>query len=696
MGFFKKMFGNAVDDIKKGFEEGRKKAIEDSKSGTLNSIMNDIKKDALGSSSKTVDDDADDEPRINIGKLEDGVLTISESFSELDDESLEEYKRLRKIVFPASLKKLDSYVISDQEELEVVDLSKVSQLKEIPDDFISGETCIKEFVIPQGVSEVGAGFLGECGEGTKVFVPASVKKLGYINGNDNNDQYVYLFAPNLDISDVEQDIKTLYVLPEFYGYYAKQLKDCDSEARLRKMPEEAMKIYQTAKHEIKPTPPTEMQPEAETKIQPKPDPEKENTPVSGDNEMFSSRLETLINSALKDGVLTDKEREIIKKRAEAEGEDWGEVEMLLDARLEEMQSDPSFLAAQFISIEERLSAKRAEWHSTEIGSDIWKQLAGEQTALKAELDRCKLKLAKIGILVGNRIDYDALSRLINPTSQPQTTINTPAEVSQPQQSEDYADKKMPPRIFGKDSNLKGQNSIVIPEGVEEIADEAFYNCNRLQKIVFSAALKKIGKSILGDCNRLKNINLSRCTELKTIGEEAFKFIPKQKEISLPDCVTTIEREAFYGVDIRHFIMPASLENLENNIFSMFERNIKIDFSKVTKLKVIPSYFCGANELTIPQGVTTIEECAFDPERWDSKLFLPPSLKKIEGEGDEDYGNFDEVFVFSPMIEGLFENVGGTIYVLPEHIEAYKTYCNTMEYERSIEPMPDEYLYYYDN
>lgn len=241
MGFFKKMFGDAVDDLKKSFE--------DSKKEMLNSLS-EAKKDALGSftqktsASKVVDDDDDDdEPRINMGKLVDGVLTISESFSELDDESLEDYKRLRQIVFPASLKKLDSDVICDQEKLEIVDFSKVTHLKEIPDDFISGETRIKEFVIPQGVTEVGDGFLGECGAGTKIFVPASIKKLGYINGNSNNDQFVYLFASNIDISDVEQDIKTLYVLPEFYGYYAKQLKECESEVRLREMPAEMMDVY---------------------------------------------------------------------------------------------------------------------------------------------------------------------------------------------------------------------------------------------------------------------------------------------------------------------------------------------------------------------------------------------------------------------------------------------------------------------
>lgn len=56
---------------------------------------------------------------------------------------------------------------------------------------------------------------------------------------------------------------------------------------------------------------------------------------------FSTRLETLISAALQDGVLTDKEREVLKRRAEADGEDWDEVEMIIEARLAEMHSATS-------------------------------------------------------------------------------------------------------------------------------------------------------------------------------------------------------------------------------------------------------------------------------------------------------------------------------------------------------------------
>jgi hypothetical protein len=53
--------------------------------------------------------------------------------------------------------------------------------------------------------------------------------------------------------------------------------------------------------------------------------------------MYSEKLEKLISIALADGVLTDKGKQILMKTAEAEGIDSDEFEMVLEARLHEMQ-----------------------------------------------------------------------------------------------------------------------------------------------------------------------------------------------------------------------------------------------------------------------------------------------------------------------------------------------------------------------
>ena len=240
MGFFKKIFGDAADELKKNLEDAKKEMLSN-----LEEVKQDVKAGFTNSTSNSRDDDEEDdeEPKILLGDFHDGVLTIREGITELDDESLEHYKRIRKIIFPASLESLDSNVIDEQERLEELDFSKVTKLKTIPDDFISGENKVRKLIIPNGVTEVGDGFLGEAKSGAEIFVPDSVRKLGYITGNNDNDMTVYLFAANIDISDVEEDVKTLYVLPQYYGWYAKALKKCDSEARLREMPEEMMGVY---------------------------------------------------------------------------------------------------------------------------------------------------------------------------------------------------------------------------------------------------------------------------------------------------------------------------------------------------------------------------------------------------------------------------------------------------------------------
>lgn len=57
--------------------------------------------------------------------------------------------------------------------------------------------------------------------------------------------------------------------------------------------------------------------------------------------MFNEQLEKLIEMALIDGVLTDKEREILKRKAVSQGFDEDEFEMVLEAKLYEKQQNNS-------------------------------------------------------------------------------------------------------------------------------------------------------------------------------------------------------------------------------------------------------------------------------------------------------------------------------------------------------------------
>ncbi len=61
------------------------------------------------------------------------------------------------------------------------------------------------------------------------------------------------------------------------------------------------------------------------------------TPNNTHNNMYNEQLENLIDAALADGVLTEKEKQILFKKAQALGVDLDEFEMVLDARLVNLQ-----------------------------------------------------------------------------------------------------------------------------------------------------------------------------------------------------------------------------------------------------------------------------------------------------------------------------------------------------------------------
>ena len=237
MGFFKKVFGDAVDEMKKSLEDSKKEMLKS---------LNETKREALGNlgikSSEAFKSD-DEDVRIKIGTLTDGVLVIKEGFKKLKENSLKDYKNLRKIVFPSTLNGLEECAIDGQERLEELDFSRVSLLTKIPEDFISGKTRIKTFVVPEGVRTLEDDFLGSTETIKEVYIPSSVSSIGCIASYARNSIDVYLYASGVDLEDMHDNVKTFYVLAQDYDDYAEQLKEYDSDARIRTMPDEKFSFY---------------------------------------------------------------------------------------------------------------------------------------------------------------------------------------------------------------------------------------------------------------------------------------------------------------------------------------------------------------------------------------------------------------------------------------------------------------------
>ena len=348
MGIFKKM----VDDIAKTVGE----RLEDVKNEALKNLQ-ETKHDLFN----TDDDKSDDENvKIKLGTFEDGVLTIDEGYTSLDDESLDGYEGIRKVVFPSTLKKLSGCVFYEKEKyLEEVDFSKVTLLKEIPDELLSGCDRINEVIIPKGVEIVGDNFAG--GKRVRrVFIPNSVEKLGYPI-EDGTISELYLYTNKItDLESLSYSVETLYVPAELYTYYAQLLQRTDSEIKLREMPEDMLDFYGPYEPQTPLALPEDMSDDEEEEddgygaedtedvdieVEEEEDDDNEEESQSESiakpqivklsGNLFSDALEELINSVAENDELTDKMKEIVLRRAVMEGEDPDEVEMVLEARFYE-------------------------------------------------------------------------------------------------------------------------------------------------------------------------------------------------------------------------------------------------------------------------------------------------------------------------------------------------------------------------
>lgn len=155
------------------------------------------------------------------------------------------------------------------------------------------------------------------------------------------------------------------------------------------------------------------------------------------------------------------------------------------------------------------------------------------------------------------------------------------------------------RITGKDREL------VIPPEVTEIAPDAGADVYDLDKITISGNVRRVGSKAF-IFNRVKELIIEEGVE--EIGDSAFSFAYIEK-LSLPQSLKRIGTQAFYGCKhLRKLELPAGLSELGVSAFDGCEN---LD-----------------GTVTIPEGVTVLEEMAFRYCEKLKKVNLPDGLKVI--------------------------------------------------------------------
>ncbi len=174
--------------------------------------------------------------------------------------------------------------------------------------------------------------------------------------------------------------------------------------------------------------------------------------------------------------------------------------------------------------------------------------------------------------------------------------------------------------------LGKKKSVVIPDGITVIGDNAFYQCDALQRIVIPDSVVEIGKYAFCGCSKIKKILIP--DSVTSIGESAFRACESLQNMVIPDSVTELGKEVFYYCpSLKSVVLSKSLSRIKKSTFEYCGalQNIVIPDS-VTQIDSCAFSECGLKSINIPQSVALIGNVAFQGSQSLKQINLPESTQ----------------------------------------------------------------------
>lgn len=168
---------------------------------------------------------------------------------------------------------------------------------------------------------------------------------------------------------------------------------------------------------------------------------------------------------------------------------------------------------------------------------------------------------------------------------------------------EYANKQMIP-WYNQRNNIA---YVSLPDGLTNIARNAFYNCDALRTVNIPNGVTSIGRDAFYDCDALTAITLPNT--VTNIGNRVFyDCYNLSSAINIPEGVTAIGDSTFYNC---------------NRITSITIPNT------VTSIGTYAFYNCdGISDIIIPNGVTTINDYTFYNCDGFTSIIIPNSVTSI--------------------------------------------------------------------
>lgn len=211
------------------------------------------------------------------------------------------------------------------------------------------------------------------------------------------------------------------------------------------------------------------------------------------------------------------------------------------------------------------------------------------------------------------------------------------------------------------SSLK---TIIIPKYVSEMGSKVFSNCTNLESIRISASVSKIGSRMFAGCPNLKSIVVEEGNEkydsrenCNAIVETATNTLVCGTENStIPSTITAIGSSAFAETGLKNCVIPEGVTSIQNVAFENCQNLESVTLPQSLK-RLGSRVFAnsGLTSVVIPEGITWLSDGTFTGCKNLETVTLPTTLETIE------YNAFSNSGLTSIFIPKGVTNISSTSF-----------------------------------